>query len=332
MGMTNAVQLAPAGAPPADADASPAAGWACLSIDVEEYFHCEAFHGCVHRSQWAEMQRRATPRLERIAALLERHRCRATFFVLGDCLSSLTPVLRTLVAAGHEIATHGENHQHLRRMTPQAFREDLRRARGRLEDALGVSPRGYRAPTFSITPTTAWALDVLVAEDFEYDASVFPIRHDRYGVPGAPVDPFWAMGPAGARILEFPPLTMQWGPLHLPAGGGGYLRLLPGAVHRRLVARRLSEDRPVMLYVHPWELDPEQPRMPIGRFAQWRHRVNLHTTENKLNRLMAEFQFDTASDVLNRWVAERRPVHYAVGDASASNAEKLAGATTSTVE
>ncbi len=277
----------------------------CFSVDVEEYFQCEVFAGCVPPSAWPRMPLRAGPCLERLADLLHRHGSRATFFVLGWVVPHLAPFLRELLRRGHEIACHGDAHVHLERQSPQELREDLRRARGRIEDALGVQPRGYRAPTFSVTRATAWALDTIIDAGFEYDASIFPIRHDRYGVPGAPTGPFWAVAPSGRRILEFPPLTMNLRLARLPVGGGGYLRLLPGVLVRRSVRAHERRGEPVMLYVHPWELDPGQPRLPIGRLPQWRHRVNLHTTAAKLERLLGASHFDTASDVLGRVQAKR---------------------------
>jgi polysaccharide deacetylase family protein (PEP-CTERM system associated) len=246
------------------------------------------------------LERRAEPFVERLAALLAGHGNRATFFLLGWMVAHLAPLLRELLRQGHEIACHGDAHDHLSHLSPQQLREDLRRARGRIEDAVGVRPRGYRAPTFSVTRATAWALDLIIAEGFEYDASIFPIRHDRYGVPGAPTGPFWAVSPSGARILEFPPLVIDWRLARIPVGGGGYLRLLPGGILRRCVAGRQRRRQPVMIYVHPWELDPDQPRLPVGRWSAWRHRVNLHTTEAKLARLLSRFRFDTAAAVLEQ--------------------------------
>lgn len=280
-----------------------ATGLNCLSIDVEEYFQCEVFAGCVPRTAWDGLQRRAAPCLERLGELLARHESRATFFVLGWTVPHLAPLLRHLAAQGHELACHGDAHEHLARMSPQQLREDLRRARGRFEDALGVTPRGYRAPTFSVTRATAWALDEIIDAGFTYDASIFPIRHDRYGVPDAPPGPFWAAAPSGRRILEFPPLTLRVGPLRVPVGGGGYLRLLPGWVVQRCVAGAQRRGVPVMLYVHPWELDPGQPRFPVGRLSQWRHRVNLDTTATKVAALLRRFRFEPAASVLARVTA-----------------------------
>jgi polysaccharide deacetylase family protein (PEP-CTERM system associated) len=278
--------------------------WNCLSVDVEEYFHCEVFAGAVRPQHWPQFERRAESRLELIAELLARYRSRATFFVLGWLAPYVQSVLRELAARGHEIACHGYGHQHLARMTPRALAEDLRRAKDVIGDCIGVQPRGYRAPTFSVTARTAWALDVIAAAGFEYDASIFPVRHDRYGVPDAPPGPFRVVGPDGARLLEFPPLTVQCGGCRIPLGGGGYMRLWPGCLMRRAVRQSAAQGRPVMLYLHPWELDPEQPELPAGRLSRWRHRVNLHTTAGKLEALLKSFKFDTAGGILRDYASQ----------------------------
>lgn len=287
-----------------DSVATPAS-FNCLSVDVEEYFHAEVFHGCLSPTEWPRVQRRAEPFVERIAALLEEYQSRATFFVLGSVVEQMAPLLRRLTERGHEIACHGYGHQHLARLNPQELRDDLHRSRRIIEDAVGVRVLGYRAPTFSVTRATAWALDVISAEGFEYDASIFPIRHDRYGVPTAPLEPFWAVSPSGARILEYPPLTLDWHFLRVPIGGGGYLRLLPEAIVHRCIAARERRGQPVMIYVHPWELDPGQPRLPLGLLSQWRHRVNLHKTESKLERLLSTHRFDTAHNILQHVCVNR---------------------------
>lgn len=271
----------------------------CLSVDVEEYFHAEVFHGRLRPEQAAGLPRRAAPFVERIAELVEAHQSRATFFVLGSEASRLAGLLRQLVARGHEIACHGYTHEHLARLTPAALQADLIAARARIADAVGVAPTGYRAPTFSVTRRTAWALEVIRDAGFEYDASIFPIRHDRYGVPRAPTCPFWAIGPGEARVLEFPPLTLDWGLLQVPLGGGGYLRLLPWRLLSRTIAARERRQQPALIYLHPWELDPHQPRLPLGLLAQWRHRINLHRTEAKLTALLRSHRFETAARVLS---------------------------------
>jgi len=270
---------------------------------VEEYFHCEAFAGHVAPSDWGRMERRARPCLEWLGQQLAATGNRATFFVLADTLDDLGGLLRDLARDGHEIACHGATHQHLARLTAAALRVDLRRSLDRIADRVGVRPRGYRAPTFSLTPATAWALDVLVEAGFDYDASVFPIHHDRYGVPDAPTEPFRIVSPSGAMLVEFPPLTVRLGPLRLPFGGGGYFRLWPYGVFRRVLAGRVATAEPAMLYFHPWELDPDQPRLPAGWLATRRHRLNLRRTRPRLARLLREFRFDTAAAVLARVTA-----------------------------
>lgn len=283
-----------------------------FSVDVEEYYHAETFYRTVPRTQWPELPRRAAPCLERLAGLLERSECRATFFVLGDTLPQLGPLLTEFARRGHELACHGYGHDHLERLTPAMFRTDVRRARDALQQHTGVTPRGYRAPTFSITARTAWALDVLLDEGFSYDASIFPIRHDRYGVPTAPATPFQAIAPSGRELLEFPPLTQAWPAaqhalLRLPLGGGGYLRLLPVGWIMRALRRATRAGEPAVLYVHPWELDPGQPVLPHGRLARWRHRVNLGRTEAKLTRLFAACRFTTCARVLGGLRPETLP-------------------------
>jgi polysaccharide deacetylase family protein (PEP-CTERM system associated) len=286
--------------PPAALGPSASGTLNCFSVDVEEYFHCEAFAQTVPQAQWLHLERRAKPRIDRIAELLDRTDNRGTFFVLGWMVEFLKPCLRELHAAGHEIACHGDGHAHLSRMTPDSLRTDLRTARRRIEDAIGARVSGYRAPTFSLTRATAWAADVLCEEDFQYDSSIFPIRHDRYGVPEAPCSPFWLKTRTGSRLLELPPLTLDWKFLRVPVGGGGYLRLLPGGVVRAAIAGRQRRGAAAMIYVHPWELDPQQPHLPAAWPSRWRHRVNLHRTEGKLAALLGRFRFDTAHAVAGR--------------------------------
>jgi polysaccharide deacetylase family protein (PEP-CTERM system associated) len=277
-----------------------------FTVDVEEWFHAEAFAGCISR-RGAQVHR-AEPYIEQIAQWLAETGNRATFFVLGRTVAYLAPLLRRLAAAGHELACHGYAHEHLARLSPAALRADLRRARAGLEDALGQRVWGYRAPTFSITPATAWALDVITEEGFEYDASIFPIRHDRYGVPAAPLEPFWAVAPGGARLLEFPPLTLRCGPLRIPVGGGGYLRLWPGVLLRRALAHQAARGKPALVYIHPWELDRARPPPPLPWRARWRHRVGTGTAGLKVRGLLRAFRFDTAAAVLTRVRARELPV------------------------
>ena len=271
-----------------------------LSFDVEEYFQVEAAARCVKRSQWESIPRRLDGAVDRILSLLAQFDVSATFFVLAWIARHESDLVRRIARAGHEIASHGGEHHMLGRLTPSEFRRDLLDSRKRLEDLASAAVLGYRAPTFSLTHRTAWALDVLAEEGFVYDSSIFPVRHDRYGVPHAPPQVHRAVGPGGGSVLEIPPLTLRLMGANLPAAGGGYLRLFPV----RLIAQalRLAEyrGRSGMIYLHPWELDPSQPVLPMGRLGTFRHRVGLKRTESKLRWLMDRFRFCDVRRTLDR--------------------------------
>jgi len=261
-----------------------------LSFDVEEYFHAEAA-AAAGPDRWDSFERRLGPCVERILELLCDRGVSATFFVLGWVARHERSVVAQIAEAGHEIASHGMTHAMLGRLAPEEFRRELLDSRRLLEDIAGRPVVGYRAPTFSITHRTAWALDVLAETGYRYDSSIFPVRHDRYGVPDAPRFVHWAVGPGQGRILEIPPSTLQVLGMNWPVGGGGYLRLLPV----RLVAAALAGaercGQPGMIYLHPWELDPGQPILPMGPLSRWRHRVNLARTEGKLAWLLGRHRF-----------------------------------------
>ncbi len=270
-----------------------------LSIDVEEYFQVEAAaRGGLVPEAWDAYPRRLPPAVDRLLDLLAEHGASATFFVLGWVACHEPEVVRRIAEAGHEVASHGMAHRMLQALGRDAFREDLRRSRHLLQDLTGQPVVGYRAPTFSVTHDTAWAIDVLAENGCRYDSSVFPIRHDRYGVADAPVSPHRAEGPGGGTLLEIPPLTLRLAGANWPVGGGGYLRLLP----RRLPARALRQahrrDTPGMLYLHPWELDPDQPLLPMSRLSRFRHRVGLGRTEDKLCWLLRRFRFTRVAEQL----------------------------------
>ncbi len=257
-----------------------------LSFDVEEYFHVEAAAD-IDATQFPS---RLESDVDRVLDLLTGFDVSATFFVLGKVAETEPVLIRRIAQAGHEIASHGMSHTMISRLTPDQFRQEAATSKTMLEDLVGQEVTGYRAPTFSITRQTAWALDILADVGFRYDSSIFPIRHDRYGVPGAPADVHIAVGPGGGRIYEIPPLTRRVLGMNFPVGGGGYLRLLP--VH--ITARVLRHTRrPGMIYLHPWELDANQPVMPMGMFKRWRHRVGLGRTESKLRYLLENFSFSS---------------------------------------
>jgi len=287
-------------APPAPAATTTRGTVHLLSIDVEEYFQVEAAaRAGVAPDDWADYPNRLAPAVDRILTALADHATSATFFVLGWVARHEPAVVRRIARAGHEIASHGMAHQMLQHLGPDGFRRDLADARSLLEDLVGQPVLGYRAPTFSVSHATAWAIDVLAETGYRYDSSVFPVRHDRYGVPDAPTTPHRAVGPGGGEILEIPPLTLRLAGVNWPMAGGGYLRLFP----RRLTARALRQAErrasPGMLYLHPWELDPAQPALPLARLARFRHRVGLARTENKLRWLLAHFRFTSVRDRLD---------------------------------
>lgn len=273
----------------------------CFSVDVEEYFQCEAFAAHVSVASWRDRPPRLEIGLERILTLLDQHAVRATFFVLGWVAERNPRLIRSLTEAGHEIASHGYGHQHLSRLTRDTFRQDVSRSISILQDCTGRPVLGYRAPTFSIMRSTSWAVDVLLELGLRYDSSIYPIHHDRYGVPDAPVAPFWLTTHQG-RILELPPLAMSWWKLNIPVGGGGYLRLLPARLIGAAVGRANRNGRPAMIYVHPWELDSDQPRLPCSHLTRFRHYLNLRRTRGKLDHLFSRHRFGPAADLVETLV------------------------------
>jgi len=269
-----------------------------LSFDVEEYFQVEAASRCVKQEQWESIPSRLEPVTDRILAMLADSGASATFFVLGWVARRHRGLVRRIADAGHEIASHGMRHQMVGRLGADGFRQDVLESRALLEDIVGRPVVGYRAPTFSITHRTAWAIDVLAGAGFQYDSSVFPIHHDRYGVPDAPRWVHRACGPAGGSLLEVPLLTMRLVSVNWPVGGGGYLRLLPVRVVAAALRRAQRANQPGILYLHPWELDPDQPVLPMGRLTCWRHRVNLCRTAAKLSWLLGRFRFGPVAQCL----------------------------------
>ena len=270
-----------------------------LSVDVEEYFQVEAAAERVPPETWGDWPSRVEEATERVLAVFAGQGIGATFFFLGWVAERRPHLVRRVAAAGHEIACHGYAHQHITRTRPEDFRKDVRRAKQTLEDITGLGVAGYRAPTFSIYADTLWALDILIEEGFLYDSSIFPVRHDRYGMPNAPRRPTVLRRPAGS-IVELPPLTLRVGGLNLPAAGGGYMRLLPMGVVLWAVRRANREGLPAVIYLHPWELDPAQPRLPLGLLGTWRHRVGLASMEGKLRRLVSEVRFHPLLEIARR--------------------------------
>jgi polysaccharide deacetylase family protein (PEP-CTERM system associated) len=268
-----------------------------MSIDVEDYFHVSVFDGIVPRQQWERMESRVVANTTRLLDIFDEFHVRSTFFVLGWVAERHPQLVKTIAARGHEVASHGYAHRLIYDQTPSAFRGDVRRAKRLLEDACGCRVVGYRAPSYSITPRSLWALDVLLEEGYEYDSSIFPIRHDRYGIPVSARHPYPI--PRGhGTLVEVPGSTTRVGPVNLPVAGGGYFRILPYWWTRWGIARvNQLERRPAIFYLHPWEIDPGQPRLRAGTLGQFRHYRNLHLTESRLRQLLTDFRFDTVHAV-----------------------------------
>jgi polysaccharide deacetylase family protein (PEP-CTERM system associated) len=271
-----------------------------MSIDVEDYFQVSAFEQTVDRQTWQERESRVCRNTERLLRIFDEAGVGSTFFVLGWVAERFPSLVNQIAAAGHEIASHGYGHRLVYDQTPDEFRYDLQRARAAIESAAGVRVVGYRAPSYSITRKSRWALDVLAEEGYAYDASVYPIHHDRYGIPDAPRHPY-AIDTAAGELWEVPGSTVQCGSVNLPIGGGGYFRLLPYQWTRWGIGRLNNvEHRPAVFYLHPWEIDPDQPRIPTSRLTGIRHYRNLHKTEARLRRLVKDFRFGTITEMLAR--------------------------------
>ena len=286
-------------------DGLPAQVLNAFTVDIEDYYHVSAFEKHVRRDEWGDWESRVTTNTHRLLKLLDRHNVKGTFFVVGWIAQRYPRLVREVHACGHEIASHGYWHRLIYELSPQDFRHELRRSREVLEDATGARITAHRAPSFSITNRSLWALEVLVEEGFSLDSSIFPIRHDRYGIPRAEPRLHRLTTPAG-ELWEFPPSVARMARVNVPVCGGGYFRLFPLAwtlycldhINRR-------EREPFIFYVHPWEIDPDQPRIPAGsRLSRFRHYVGLKRTEGKLDRLLARFRFGRVSDVIAARAAE----------------------------
>jgi polysaccharide deacetylase family protein (PEP-CTERM system associated) len=277
-----------------------------FSVDVEDYYQVSGFERHIQRDRWNEFESRVVCNTVRILELLDRHAVRATFFVLGWVAQRFPQLVRDIHAAGHEIGSHSFWHRLVYEQTAEQFRNDLRQSKQVLEDLIGAPVTAYRAPSFSITQKSLWALEILVEEGFQFSSSIFPVYHDRYGIPEAKPQ-IHQITTASGSLWEFPPAVLRWGGVNLPVSGGGYFRLYPIAASRFFlgcVNRRLR--RPFAFYVHPWELDPDQPRVRAGSVTgRFRHYVNLHSTERKLENILNKFRFGTLTQSIAADVAEQ---------------------------
>lgn len=278
-----------------------------MTVDVEDYFHVSAFSTVVKPSDWDSYESRVVKNTDRVLAIFDAAGVSATFFVLGWVADRFPALVRRIQAAGHDLASHSYDHGLVYHKTPEAFRADLQRARDTIEQATGTSVVGYRAPSYSITRQSLWALEILEDEGYTYDSSIYPIRHDRYGIPD------WErhihrVGRRDAGLWEVPGSTIRRLAVNLPIGGGGYFRLLPYGWTRWGIRRlNLQERRPAIFYIHPWEIDPGQPHLRAGAMSRMRHYANLEHTEARLQRLLREFRFGTIVEVLAQSTAVARP-------------------------
>nr|WP_296951509.1 XrtA system polysaccharide deacetylase [uncultured Massilia sp.] len=263
-----------------------------MTCDVEDYFQVSAFAPYIDRASWPTRECRVEANMDRILALFDRHGVRATFFTLGWIAERHPNVVRRIVAGGHELASHGYGHLRASDQDRAQFMQDVRSAKALLEDIGGQEVLGYRAPSFSIGRDNLWALDVLREAGYRYSSSIYPVVHDHYGMPEAPRFAFYPNGPDG--LLEVPITTVQMMGRNLPAGGGGYFRLLPYALSRWMMAKVNRDDRQsALFYFHPWEVDPGQPRPEgIGAKARFRHYVNIDRMESRIDALARDFAWD----------------------------------------
>ncbi len=270
-----------------------------FSVDVEDYFQVGAFEAAIPRDSWESFESRVEANTRRLLDLCAEHGVRGTFFVLGWVAERCPGLVREIAGAGHELATHGQDHRRVTTLTPEQFRADIRRSKRTVEDASGQEVIGYRAPSYSIVRSTLWAVDILVEEGFHYDSSIFPIHHDHYGIPDFPRFPWPIRGQNGSALHEFPISTVRVGGMNFPFVGGGYLRHFPFPFIRWGM-RRVNEveERPTIVYIHPWEVDPDQPRQDVPMLTRLRHYRNLDQTAGRLARLFSEFQFVPVREVL----------------------------------
>lgn len=271
-----------------------------MTVDVEEYFHVSAFSSTIDRSLWGSLPSRVEDSVDRLLDLFASHGALCTFFTLGWIAERHPAMIRRMVEAGHELASHGYSHRRVTEMSPTEFRDDVRRTKAILEDVSGVAIAGFRAASFSLDTRTHWAHQILAEEGYAYSSSIYPVRHDHYGVPDSPRFVYWPSGDNG--VPEIPMTTVRLFERNFPCSGGGYFRLLPCSLFRWAIRRVNARDgQPAIFYFHPWEIDAKQPRQTgITARTRFRHYVNLEQTETKLRRLLMAFAWDRMDRVMER--------------------------------
>lgn len=270
-----------------------------MTVDVEDYFHVSAFAKNINQRDWGNYQLRVEKNTRRLMDLFDEHGVKATFFVLGWVAERTSGLVKEIADKGHEVGCHGYSHQLVYNQAPEVFREETLRSKRILEDIVNKPVRGYRAASYSITEKSRWALDILAEAGFEYDSSIFPVRHDRYGIPDAPDYPHRLETICGHSLIEFPLSTAKLFNYRLPVAGGGYFRLYPYVLTKAGLGQINRRQQPFIFYLHPWEIDPEQPRIAASWFSQFRHYNNLDRCESRLRQLLTDYKFGTVWDVLS---------------------------------
>jgi polysaccharide deacetylase family protein (PEP-CTERM system associated) len=285
--------------PAVETPGAPAVTYHHFTVDVEEYFQVSAFERIVPRSTWDGMSSRVLWQTRRLMEMMAAHDARGTFFVLGWIAERYPGLVGEIAERGHEVASHGWDHARVTTLTPASFADSVRRSKALLESITGQPVLGFRAPSFSIVPGLEWALDILRTEGYEYDSSLFPVRRRGYGYPGGGRDPYWIDCPSGT-LIEMPPVTLRRAGVNLPAAGGGYLRLLPPSLMRAAVASSEQRHAPATLYIHPWEIDPGQPRLEVSWMTAVRHYGGLKRSAQRIDDLLSRYRFLPMSETLAR--------------------------------
>ncbi len=273
-----------------------------FTVDVEDYFHVSAFASVIKQDDWDQYDCRVENSTRRILEIAAKQSTHGTFFILGWVAERYPHLVAEIRSAGHEIGCHSQWHQLVYDLGPASFRADLIQSRDVLQNILGEPVRLFRAPSFSITLRSLWALEILAEEGFETDSSIYPTQHDRYGIPGSPKGPYVIQTLSGP-IREFPGMTGTLAGMTVPVGGGGYLRLTPWRLTARLLRQIRSAGRPLNVYLHPWEVDVDQPRIAASLKSRFRHYQNLSTTATKLARMLSQFRLTTMTAVLDQCLA-----------------------------
>lgn len=292
-----------------------------MTVDVEDYYHVAAFAKVIKPGEWDQWPSRVEANTDKLLQLFDDANIKITFFILGWVAEHYPELVKRIRTQGHEIASHGYSHQLIYRQTPDVFRAETIKSKQILED-LGQAPViGYRAASYSITRKSLWALDILAELGFSWDSSIFPTRHDNYGIPGSPEEPYTITSSSGAQLTEFPLTTAKVLGQSVPAAGGGYFRQYPYALSRWLFERAsLGQSKPQIFYLHPWEIDPDQPRVPNASwFSNFRHYTNLKRCLPRLERMISDFEFGTISQSLGSVVIHK---NLKISDLAASADEK----------